>query len=143
MKKKYIIELLIKHFEKYNSKYFTENIIIDNINYYKYFKCLLKKDLLKIYETVGNDLESKTMRKKDKLSIAKKLSIHFDINTAKYFLDVINSSYYDNIKYSTYLKCLSKRNIDKIFININKNINGENKGTQVSHIYCSHILTIS
>ena len=132
MKKKYIIEFLIKHFEKYNSKYFTENIIIDNINYYKYFKCLLKKDLLKIYETVGNDLESKTMRKKDKLSIAKKLSAHFDINTAKYFLDVINSSYYDNIKYSTYLKCLSKRNIDKIFININKNINGENKGTQVS-----------
>ena len=108
MKKKYIIEFLIKHFEKYNSKYFTENIIIDNINYYKYFKCLLKKDLLKIYETVGNDLESKTMRKKDKLSIAKKLSAHFDINTAKYFLDVINSSYYDNIKYSTYLKCLSK-----------------------------------
>ena len=64
MKKKYIIEFLIKHFEKYNSKYFTENIIIDNINYYKYFKCLLKKDLLKIYETVSNDLESKTMRKK-------------------------------------------------------------------------------
>ena len=30
MKKKYIIEFLIKHFEKYNSKYFTENIIIDN-----------------------------------------------------------------------------------------------------------------
>jgi hypothetical protein len=132
MKKKYIIELLIQHFEKYNSKYFTENIIIDNINYYKYFKCLLKKDLLKIYETVSDDLVSKTMRKKDKLSIAKKLGEHFDINTAKYFLDVINSSYYDNIKYSTYLKCLSKKNIDKIFININKNINSNNKGTQVS-----------
>ena len=63
----------------------TENIIIDNINYYKYFKCLLKKDLLKIYETVSDDLANKTMRKKDKLSIAKKLSEHFDINTAKYF----------------------------------------------------------
>jgi serine/threonine protein kinase len=134
MKKKYIIEFLIKHFEKYNSKYFTENIIIDNINYYKYFKCLLKKDLLKIYETVSNDLESKTIRKKDKLYIAKKLSEHFDINTAKYFLDVINSSYYDNIKYSTYLKCLSKRNIDKIFININKNINDENKKIRESPV---------
>jgi hypothetical protein len=132
MKKKYIIEILIKHFEKYNSKYFTENIIIDNINYYKYFKCLLKKDLLKIYETVSDDLASKTMRKKDKLSIAKKLGEHFDINTAKYFLDVINSSYYDNIKYSTYLKCLSKKNIDKIFININKNINNYNNETRVS-----------
>ena len=132
MKKKYIIELLIKHFEKYNSKYFTENIIIDNINYYKYFKCLLKKDLLKIYETVSNDLESKTMRKKDKLYIAKKLGEHFDINTTQYFLNVINRTYYDNIKYSTYLKCLSKKNIDKIFININKNINRDEQGTRVS-----------
>ena len=132
MKKKYIIELLIQHFEKYNSKYFTENIIVDNINYYKYFKCLLKKDLLKIYETVSNDLESKTMRKKDKLYIAKKLGEHFDINTTKYFLNVINSTYYDNIKYSTYLKCLSKKNIDKIFININKNINRDEQGTRVS-----------
>jgi len=132
MKKKHIIEFLIQHFEKYNSKYFTENIIIDNINYYKYFKCLLKKDLLKIYDTVSEDLPSKTMQKKDKLYIAKKLGEHFDINTAKYFVDVINSSYYDDIKYSTYLKCLSKKNIDKIFININKNINGNNKGTQVS-----------
>jgi len=102
MKKKYIIELLIQHFEKYNSKYFTENIIVDNINYYKYFKCLLKKDLLKIYETVSNDLESKTMRKKDKLYIAKKLGEHFDINTTQYFLNVINRTYYDNIKYSKY-----------------------------------------
>jgi serine/threonine protein kinase len=132
MKKKYIIELLIQHFEKYNSKYFTENIIVDNINYYKYFKCLLKKDLLKIYETVSNDLESKTMRKKDKLYIAKKLGEHFDINTTKYFLNVINSTYYDNIKYSTYLKCLSKKNIDNIFININKNINRDEQGTRVS-----------
>ena len=131
MKKKYIIELLIQHFEKYNSKYFTENIIIDNINYYKYFKCLLKKDLLKIYETVSNDLAIKTIRKKDKQYIVKKLAEHFDINTAKYFIDVINSSYYDNIKYSTYLKCLSKKNIDKILININKNINSDTKGTQV------------
>ena len=127
MKKKYIIELLIEHFEKHNSKYFTENIVIDNINYYKYFKCLLKKDLLKIYDTVSDDLASKTMRKKDKLYIAKKLGEHFDINTAKYFVDVINNSYYDNIKYGTYLKCLSKKNIDKIFININKNINSGNK----------------
>ena len=132
MKKKYIIELLIQHFEKYNSKYFTENIIVDNINYYKYFKCLLKKDLLKIYETVSNDLESKTMRKKDKLYIAKKLGEHFDINTTQYFLNVINRTYYDNIKYSTYLKCLSKKNIDKIFININKNINRDEQGTRVS-----------
>ena len=132
MKKKYIIELLIQHFEKYNSKYFTENIIVDNINYYKYFKCLLKKDLLKIYETVSDDLASKTMRKKDKLYIAKKLGEHFDINTTKYFLNVINSTYYDNIKYSTYLKCLSKKNIDKIFININKNINRDEQGTRVS-----------
>lgn len=132
MKKKYIIELLIQHFEKYNSKYFTENIIVDNINYYKYFKCLLKKDLLKIYETVSDDLASKTMRKKDKLYIAKKLAEHFDINTTKYFLNVINITYYDNIKYSTYLKCLSKKNIDKIFININKNINRDEQGTRVS-----------
>ena len=132
MKKKYIIELLIQHFEKYNSKYFTENIIVDNINYYKYFKCLLKKDLLKIYETVSDDLASKTMRKKDKLYIAKKLAEHFDINTTQYFLNVINSTYYDNIKYSTYLKCLSKKNIDKIFININKNINRDEQGTRVS-----------
>jgi serine/threonine protein kinase len=132
MKKKYIIELLIQHFEKYNSKYFTENIIIDNINYHMYFKCLLKKDLLKIYETVSNDLASKTMRKKDKLYIAKKLGEHFDINTTKYFIDVINSSYHDNIKYSTYLKCLSKKNIDKIFMNINKNINRDEQGTRVS-----------
>ena len=134
MKKKYIIELLIQHFEKYNSKYFTENIIIDNINYNKYFKCLLKKDLLKIYETISNDLSIKTIRKRDKQYIVKKLAEHFDINTAKYFIDVINSSYYDNIKYSTYLKCLSKKNIDKIFININKNINSENKSAQISPI---------
>ena len=59
MKKKDIIELLIEKFKKYNSKYFIDNINIDNIKYNKYFSCLLKKDLIKIYQKIGEELSTK------------------------------------------------------------------------------------
>ena len=121
MKKKNIIDLLIEHFKKYNSKYFIDNINIDNINYNKYFLCLLKKDLIKIYQKIGEELSTKNLKKENKKFAAKILSDHFNNNTIEYFLNIINSTYFDNINYGNYLKCLPKKNIEKILVNIHKN----------------------
>jgi len=121
MKKKDIIELLIEHFKKYNSKYFIDNINIDNINYNKYFLCLLKRDLIKIYQKIGEALSTKNLKKENKKSVAKILSDHFNNNTIEYFLNIINNTYFDNINYGNYLKCLPKKNIEKILVNIHKN----------------------
>ena len=121
MKKKNIIDLLIEHFKKYNSKYFIDNINIDNINYNKYFLCLLKKDLIKIYQKIGEELSTKNLKKENKKFAAKILSDHFNNNTIEYFLNIINSTYFDNINYGNYLKCLPKKNIENILVNIHKN----------------------
>ena len=121
MKKKNIIDLLIEHFKKYNSKYFIDNINIDNINYNKYFLCLLKKDLIKIYQKIGEELSTKNLKKENKKFAAKILSDHFNNNTIEYFLNIIKSTYFDNINYGNYLKCLPKKNIEKILVNIHKN----------------------
>jgi len=121
MKKKDIIELLIEHFKKYNSKYFIDNINIDNINYNKYFLCLLKRDLIKIYQKIGEELSTKNLKKENKKFIAKILSDHFNNNTIEYFLNIINNTYFDNINYGNYLKCLPKKNIEKVLVNIHKN----------------------
>jgi serine/threonine protein kinase len=121
MKKKDIIELLIEHFKKYNSKYFIDNINIDNINYNKYFLCLLKRDLIKIYQKIGEALSTKNLKKENKKSVAKILSDHFNNNTIEYFLNIINNTYFDNINYGNYLKCLPKKNIEKVLVNIHKN----------------------
>ena len=121
MKKKDIIELLIEKFKKYNSKYFIDNINIDNIKYNKYFSCLLKKDLIKIYQKIGEELSTKNLKKENKKSVAKILSDHFNNNTTEYFLNIIKNTYFDNINYGNYLKCLPKKNIEKILVNIHKN----------------------
>ena len=121
MKKSDIIDLLIIHFKNYNSKYFIDNINIDKINYNKYLLCLLKKDLVKIYQKIGDELSDKNLNKENKIFYVKILSKHFNNNTNEYFLNIINNTYYDNINYRNYLKCLSMKNITNIYANIHKN----------------------
>ena len=121
MKKSDIIALLIIHFKNYNSKYFIDNINIDKINYNKYLLCLLKKDLVKIYKKIGDELSDKNLNKENKIFYVKILSKHFNNNTNEYFLNIINNTYYDNINYRNYLKCLSMKNITNIYANIHKN----------------------
>ena len=121
MKKSDIINLLIIHFKNYNSKYFIDNINIDKINYNKYLLCLLKKDLVKIYKKIGDELSDKNLNKENKIFYVKILSKHFNNNTNEYFLNIINNTYYDNINYRNYLKCLSMKNITNIYANIHKN----------------------
>ncbi len=121
MKKSDIIDLLIIHFKNYNSKYFIDNINIDKINYNKYLLCLLKKDLVKIYKKIGDELSDKNLNKENKIFYVKILSKHFNNNTNEYFLNIINNTYYDNINYRNYLKCLSMKNITNIYANIHKN----------------------
>jgi len=121
MKKSDIIALLIIHFKNYNSKYFIDNINIDKINYNKYLLCLLKKDLVKIYQKIGDELSDKNLNKENKIFYVKILSKHFNNNTNEYFLNIINNTYYDNINYRNYLKCLSMKNITNIYANIHKN----------------------
>jgi serine/threonine protein kinase len=112
---------LIIHFKNYNSKYFIDNINIDKINYNKYLLCLLKKDLVKIYKKIGDELSDKNLNKENKIFYVKILSKHFNNNTNEYFLNIINNTYYDNINYRNYLKCLSMKNITNIYANIHKN----------------------
>ena len=121
MKKSDIIDLLIIHFKNYNSKYFIDNINIDKINYNKYLLCLLKKDLVKIYQKIGDELSDKNLNKENKIFYVKILSKHFNNNTNEYFLNIINNTYYDNINYRFYLKCLPMKNITNIYANIHKN----------------------
>ena len=121
MKKSDIIALLIIHFKNYNSKYFIDNINIDKINYNKYLLCLLKKDLVKIYQKIGDELSDKNLNKENKIFYVKILSKHFNNNTNEYFLNIINNTYYDNINYRNYLKCLPMKNITNIYANIHKN----------------------
>ena len=121
MKKSDIIDLLIIHFKNYNSKYFIDNINIDKINYNKYLLCLLKKDLVKIYQKIGDELSDKNLNKENKIFYVKILSKHFNNNTNEYFLNIINNTYYDNINYRNYLKCLPMKNITNIYANIHKN----------------------
>jgi serine/threonine protein kinase len=121
MKKSDIIDLLIIHFKNYNSKYFIDNINIDKINYNKYLLCLLKKDLVKIYKKIGDELSDKNLNKENKIFYVKILSKHFNNNTNEYFLNIINNTYYDNINYRFYLKCLPMKNITNIYANIHKN----------------------
>jgi serine/threonine protein kinase len=112
---------LIIHFKNYNSKYFIDNINIDKINYNKYLLCLLKKDLVKIYKKIGDELSDKNLNKENKIFYVKILSKHFNNNTNEYFLNIINNTYYDNINYRFYLKCLPMKNITNIYANIHKN----------------------
>ena len=121
MKKSDIIALLIIHFKNYNSKYFIDNINIDKINYNKYLLCLLKKDLVKIYQKIGDELSDKNLNKENKIFYVKILSKHFNNNTNEYFLNIINNTYYNNINYRNYLKCLPMKNITNIYANIHKN----------------------
>ena len=121
MKKSDIIDLLIIHFKNYNSKYFIDNINIDKINYNKYLLCLLKKDLVKIYKKIGDELSDKNLNKENKIFYVKILSKHFNNNTNEYFLNIINNTYYNNINYRNYLKCLPMKNITNIYANIHKN----------------------
>ena len=81
----------------------------------------MKKDLVKIYQKIGDELSDKNLNKENKIFYVKILSKHFNNNTNEYFLNIINNTYYDNINYRNYLKCLPMKNITNIYANIHKN----------------------
>jgi serine/threonine protein kinase len=124
MTKEEKISILVDHFNKYDSNYFIKNISIDNIDYSKFFNCLLKSDIIGIYTSVMKDISpssntvasKSTSNKTDYISV---LNTHFSSKDIKYFLNKISSI---DINYKNYLKCLSSVNINYIYNNVKKDI---------------------
>jgi hypothetical protein len=132
MTKEEKIAVLVDHFNKYDSKYFIKNISIDNIDYSKFFNCLLKPDIIGIYTSVMKDISpssntvasKSTSNKTDYISV---LNTHFSSKDIKYFLNKISSV---DINYKNYLKCLSSVNINSIYNNVKKDIASSNTPLQ-------------
>jgi len=124
MTKEEKIIILVDHFNKYDSNYFIKNISIDNIDYSKFFNCLLKSDIIAIYTSVIKDISpsSNTIASKstsNKTEYISVLNTHFNSKDIKYFLNKISSI---DINYKNYLKCLSNTNINSIYNNVKKDI---------------------
>ena len=136
MTKEEKIAVLVDHFNKYDSKYFIKNISIDNIDYSKFFNCLLKPDIIGIYTSVMKDISpsSNTVASKstsNKTEYISVLNTHFSSKDIKYFLNKISSV---DINYKNYLKCLSSVNINSIYNNVKKDISIHNTPSQTPNI---------
>jgi serine/threonine protein kinase len=116
MSKKNVIEHLINYFNNYDFAHFVKIVSKIEVNYYKYLKCILKKDIFKISRDLLEDV--KINDTKDEM--IKTLGKHFSKHDYKYFLSKINNNIEGVIKYKTYLKCMSTKNINSIYDIINK-----------------------
>ena len=108
------MEYLENHFNNFDFKYFfkiTSNI---DLNYSKYLKCFLKKDLYKIAKKTNISININD----NKYTIISALTKHFNAyknNYGKeYFISKIERIPNRNIKYSEYLKTISPKNIRRI-----------------------------
>ena len=134
MTKEEKISVLVDHFNKYDSNYFIKHISIDSIDYSKFFNCLLKPDIIGIYNSVTKDISpsSNTVASKstsNKTEYISVLNTHFSSKDIKYFLNKISSV---DINYKNYLKCLSSVNINSIYNNVKKDIQPVASNTPVA-----------
>ena len=125
MTKEEKIAILVEHFNKYDLNYFITNINIDGIDYAKFFNCLLKPDIISIYNNITKDISpastivasKSTLNKTDYVLVLNK---HFNSKDITYFLDKISLN--TSINYKQYLKCLSNNNINAIYNNVKQHL---------------------
>lgn len=108
-----MIDNIVNYLNTYDFKHFVKIISKIEVNYYKYLKCILKKDLFKISDDLLIEVKNY-----DKETIIKILGKHFSNKSYNYFLSKINNIEND-INYKKFLKCMSTKNITSIYGIIN------------------------
>ncbi len=116
MSKKNTIKHLINYFNNYDFAHFVKIVSSIEVNYYKYLKCILKKDIFKLSKDLLNGVKINDK----KVDMIKTLSKHFSKHDYNYFLSKISNNIEGDIKYKNYLKCMSTKNINSIYDIINK-----------------------
>lgn len=116
MSKKNTVKHLINYFNNYDFAHFVKIVSSIEVNYYKYLKCILKKDIFKLSKDLLNDVKINDK----KVDMIKTLSKHFSKHDYNYFLSKISNNIEGDIKYKNYLKCMSTKNINSIYDIINK-----------------------
>jgi serine/threonine protein kinase len=122
VKKNDMMSKMVAHFNIKGIKYFISKQDANNTNYSGILNCLLKKDILKIYEHVKVNIVSEgqdnSLKSKDEyVSI---LIEHFNKNDNVYFIENFRIS---DIDYGKYFKCLSLKEIKELYKVVEKDFN--------------------
>ena len=82
MSKKNTVKHLINYFNNYDFAHFVKIVSSIEVNYYKYLKCILKKDIFKLSKDLLNDVKINDK----KVDMIKTLGKHFSKHDYNYFL---------------------------------------------------------